>query len=103
MAEGKGDKGEKVEETETTIPLADCPKVVQDTISKEADGGNIKEIEKETEQGKTTFSADVTIGGKATGTKRRRGSTKIRTERENAFPRTWAGAVCTPAPACLIY
>jgi len=56
--------GAKTEEADVKVKLADCPKAVQDTINKAAEGGTIGDISKETEDGKTTYEADVTIGGK---------------------------------------
>jgi len=56
---------DKAAEVEVKIKLEDCPKAVQDTIKKEMGAGVLKEVEKETEDGKTTYSADVTIDGKA--------------------------------------
>ena len=51
---------------EVKIALTDCPKVVQDTINKVAAGGTVGKVEKETENGKTTYEAKVTVGGKKT-------------------------------------
>jgi hypothetical protein len=49
---------------ETKIKLADAPPAVQKTLRREAAGVTIGEIEKETEDGKTTYEVDVTIDGK---------------------------------------
>ena len=46
------------------LSLADCPKAVQDAIKREAGDGTIDEIEKEVEDGKLVYSADITVGGK---------------------------------------
>src|SRR5688500_7759193 len=48
---------------EETVKLEDCPKAVQDTIRKAAAGGKIEEVEKETENGKTVYEAEVVIDG----------------------------------------
>jgi len=51
------------DDNEVTVKLADLPAAVRKTLEKEAAGGKIGEIEKETENGKTTYEADVTING----------------------------------------
>ena len=48
---------------EQKVKLEDCPQAVQDTIKKAAAGGKIEEIEKETENGKAVYEADVVIDG----------------------------------------
>ena len=55
--------GEK-KEMDQKMSLADCPQAVQDTIKKEAGNGTIEEVEKEVEDGKTVYSADITVDGK---------------------------------------
>ena len=54
---------EAQESKEEKVKLEDCPKAVQDTIKKAAAGGKIEEIEKETENGKAVYEADVVIDG----------------------------------------
>ncbi len=49
---------------EVEVKLEDLPAPVRQTLTKAADGGTIKEIEKETENGKTVYEAEVVIGGK---------------------------------------
>ena len=51
-------------EDEVKVAMADCPKAVQDTLTKEAQGGQIGAVEKEDKHGKTVYEADVVIGGK---------------------------------------
>ena len=48
---------------EEKVKLEDCPQAVQDTLKKASAGGKIEEIEKETENGKTVFEAEVVIDG----------------------------------------
>ncbi len=47
------------------IPMDQVPAAVKATLEKEAKGGKIGDIDKETEKGKVIYSADVTIDGKA--------------------------------------
>ncbi len=51
-------------EVEEKISLDQTPAAVKATILKEAAGGTIKEIERETKNGKTIYEAEVIIGGK---------------------------------------
>jgi len=53
------------DESEEEISLAQCPAPVKATIEKEAKGGTIEEIEKETENGKVIYEAEIVVGGKA--------------------------------------
>ena len=55
------DSGE--EENEVQVRLAECPGPVQKTIEREAGAGRILEIERELEQGKTVYEAEVVIDG----------------------------------------
>jgi len=48
---------------EEEITLDQAPAAVQATIKAEAQGGTIKEIERETENGKTVYEAEVIING----------------------------------------
>jgi hypothetical protein len=57
--------GEKKDQQDVKIPMDQVPAAVKATITKEAKGGKIGDIDKETEKGKTVYSADVTIDGKA--------------------------------------
>jgi len=50
-------------EQEEQVSLADVPEAVKATILKEAAGTEIKEIEKEAEDGRTIYSAEVLING----------------------------------------
>ena len=58
------DQTEPKEETET-IPLDKCPAKVQETLKKEAEGGELGEIVKQTEDGKTTYEAEIAKNDKA--------------------------------------
>ena len=49
---------------EVKVAILEVPAAVKATIEKAAKGGTIKEIEKETKDGKTIFEADVVIDGK---------------------------------------
>lgn len=51
-------------EQSKAISLNDVPKPVRETILKQAKGGKVEEIEKETEDGKTIYDADIVIDGK---------------------------------------
>lgn len=52
------------EDGEVEVKLADCPEAVQKTLKRESTGGKIEEIEKETEDGKTVYEAEIVIDGK---------------------------------------
>ena len=60
LAEEKEEK----EADSTVVTLKQLPPAVRKTIEKEAAGNKIEEIEKETEDGKTVYEAEVTIDGK---------------------------------------
>ena len=47
---------------EEAIALDKCPKKVQETINKEAEGGKIDEIEKVTIGEKVVYEAEITVG-----------------------------------------
>ncbi|MHC4500049.1 MAG: PepSY domain-containing protein, partial [Planctomycetota bacterium] len=51
------------DEDEEQVSIDQVPAVVKATILKEAQGGTIKEIERETEDGKTLYEAEVIING----------------------------------------
>ena len=46
------------------VPDSARKKAVQDTIKKAAGSGTVDEVEKEVEDGKTVYSADITVDGK---------------------------------------
>jgi hypothetical protein len=53
------------EENEVKVKLADVPAAVRATLEKEAGGATLPDhIDKETDDGKTIYEVDVTIGGK---------------------------------------
>ncbi len=69
--EGEGDRedsdsdeGDDDDETETPVRMADLPKSVLKTLKFEALGGQVDEIVKETEDGKTIYEAEVEFGDK---------------------------------------
>ena len=49
---------------EVKIKLTDAPQAVRDTLTRVANGGQITEVEQVTQDGTTTYEADVVIGGK---------------------------------------
>ena len=53
-------KGKVIEEE---VTLDKCPEKVQETIKKEAEGGTIGEIEKQTVGEKVTYEAEITVDG----------------------------------------
>lgn len=52
------------EGNEMKVKMEDCPKAVQDTLTKEAQGGQITAVVKEEKDGKASYEADAVIGGK---------------------------------------
>jgi uncharacterized membrane protein YkoI len=54
---------ENEDEDEEQVSLAEVPTAVQATLVKEAAGAEIKEIEKEDEDGRVIYSADVLLNG----------------------------------------
>lgn len=66
--EDEGDDADDVDdeeddEGEVQVSLAEVPETVQATLVKEAAGAEIKEIEKEDEDGRIVYSADVMLNG----------------------------------------
>lgn len=57
------------EEKEVKVTLEQVPAPVKATFEQESKGGKIKEIVKETEDGRTTYEAEIVIGGKETDVK----------------------------------
>lgn len=51
------------DEEEVTVSLAELPEAVRATLAKEAGAAAISEIERETENGQTLYSAEVIIDG----------------------------------------
>jgi hypothetical protein len=49
---------------EVKIALADAPEAVQATLKKEAGAGRLNEIEKETENGRVVYEAEVVTNGR---------------------------------------
>lgn len=50
--------------SETTVGMDELPAAVRTTLQKETAGGTIKEIEKESKDGKVVYSADAELDGK---------------------------------------
>ncbi len=59
----EGDEDDE-EEAETPVRMADLPKSVKKTLKREARGGEIEEIEKETEGDNVVYEAEVEFGEK---------------------------------------
>ena len=57
---------QRIVEGEKTVSLAEVPDAVQATILTQAQGNPIKEIEMETEHGRTVYEAEVIVGGRTT-------------------------------------
>lgn len=57
------DDEEDDDEDEEQVSIDEVPAAVKATILEEAQGGTIKEIERETEDGKTVYEAEVIING----------------------------------------
>jgi len=51
------------EDDEVTVAMGDVPPAVRATLERESAGGKVTEIEKEMKNGKTVYSADMTING----------------------------------------
>jgi uncharacterized membrane protein YkoI len=64
VASGCASHGGAQEGKETPVAMNDVPASVRATLEREAAGGRVTEVEKEMKNGKTVYSADVTIGGK---------------------------------------
>lgn len=52
---------------ELEIKVSECPAVVQKTLAEESKGAEVVSVTKETEEGKTTYWANVVYGGKTYG------------------------------------
>jgi hypothetical protein len=50
---------------EVEVKLSDCPAAVRKTLEREAQGAKIDKVEKEAEDGETTYEADAKIDGAA--------------------------------------
>ena len=58
------EKDEGKEGNEQKVAFDKAPAAVQKTLTDEAKGNKIETVDKETEDGKTVYEADVKIGGK---------------------------------------
>ena len=52
------------EHKETTVTMDQLPAAVKATLAKETGTGKVEEIEKDTENGRTIYEADVMVDGK---------------------------------------
>jgi len=59
----EADDDEDDDENEVQVSLGDLPEAVRATLLKEANGAEVKEIEKEIEKGQEIYSAEVIIDG----------------------------------------
>ena len=57
-------KGKEADEKETTVTIDQVPTAVAQTLQQAAQTGTIDEIEQETEDGVTIYSAEITKDGK---------------------------------------
>ena len=57
------EKGEEKEKDEAKVKIDQVPAAVQKTLSEESHGAKIDEVDKETDEGKTIYEADVKING----------------------------------------
>ena len=55
---------EEKEGKEEKVAMTQAPAAVQKTFAAEAPGAKIDQVDKESEDGKTTYEADVMLGGK---------------------------------------
>ena len=62
-ADDDDDEDEDEEEQDVLMSLEELPEAVRATLLKEAPNAEIKELEKETEDGRTQYAADVVIDG----------------------------------------
>ncbi len=51
--------------SEQKVEMKDLPPAVRASLERETAGGTVTEIEKETKDGKTVYSADAMVGGQA--------------------------------------
>lgn len=51
--------------SEQKVEMNELPSAVRATLERETAGGTVTEIEKETKDGKTVYSADAMVGGQA--------------------------------------
>ena len=58
------DKPDKEDKNEVKVTVDQLPAAVKATLTKEAGDGKIGDIDKETEDGKVQYEADVTVGDK---------------------------------------
>jgi hypothetical protein len=56
-------KGEEKEGDEVKISFAECPAPVKATLNKESNNAKIESVDKETDEGKTIYEADVMMDG----------------------------------------
>jgi hypothetical protein len=60
---GHGGWGEEKEENEVKVPIEQVPAPVRATLEQQAPGVAIKEVDKESDDGKTVYEADAMLGG----------------------------------------
>lgn len=60
----KNEKNEEHEDKEEVVEFKSVPQPVQKTLTKEADGAKIDKVDKEEDDGKVIYEADVMMNGK---------------------------------------
>jgi hypothetical protein len=61
MQNARAEDKEKEEGNEVKVKIADVPEAVRKTLAKESDNAKIEEVDKETDEGKTIYEADVKL------------------------------------------
>jgi hypothetical protein len=59
MKNARAEDKEKEEGNEVKVKIADVPEAVRKTLARESDNAKIDEVDKETDEGKTIYEADV--------------------------------------------
>ena len=59
----ENEKDEEKEKDEVKVKIDQVPAAVQKTLSEESHGAKIDEVDKETDEGKTIYEADVKLNG----------------------------------------
>jgi len=72
------------DDNEMAVAMSDVPPAVRATLERESAGGKVTEIEKEVKNGKSVYSADMTVNGVAWDIQVAEDGTVISKEREKA-------------------
>jgi uncharacterized membrane protein YkoI len=65
LLQGCASHGDSENDNETPVAMSDVPAAVRATLERESAGGKVTEVEKETKDGKTVYSADLMVNGVA--------------------------------------